>query len=304
MSFPLRLAPVLAVMLGAAACGGAPPSPPSAPTVAPLDGLFDVGGLTLHLRCEGSGAPVVVLDAGLGDDASVWNDVLPAASRETRVCAYDRAGTGTSSAAPRPHGSALMVGEQHALLGAARIPGPYVLVGHSLGGLNVRLFASAYPEEVAGVVLIDATTEEQDTRYWSLLPEDVMAGFRESLQQNPEGLDYEAFVGSLAEVRRATTSLGDRPLVVLTHGKEAPPPPGVSAELASRMATTWADLQSPLARLSSRGAQVVVRSSGHYIHGEAPALVVAAIDVVVSAVRERGPLDARKLAALAESGAR
>lgn len=296
----------LPVML--TACQGVSPAPalPAAPAAAPAavtDALVDVGGLSLHVRCAGDGAPVVVLDAGLGDDGGIWSEVEPGLARFTRVCSYDRAGTGSSGAAPRPHTSRQMVGELHALLGRAGVAAPYVLVGHSFGGLNVRLYASEHPPEVAGMVLVDATPEEQDARSWSLLPEELMRGFRASLSEHPEGLDFDAFRASMAEVRESKRSLGDLPLVVLSRGKEEPPPPGVSAGVGARMAEAWREMQSELPRLSSNSVHVTAENSGHYIHKEAPRLVVAAIREVVIAARKHAPIDGGPIAALAREPA-
>lgn len=292
-----------------AACQGAS-VPPATPAAAPpvrdattMDELVDAGGLSLHIRCVGDGAPVVVLDAGLGDDASVWSEIQPELGRFARTCAYDRAGTGKSGGAPRPHGSRQMVSDLHALLGRAGIEGPYVLVGHSFGGLNVRLYASEHGSEVTGMVLVDATTEEQDTRFWSLIPEEAMRGFRASLTRHPEGLDFEAYLASLKEVRESKRSLGDMPLVVLSHGKEGPPPPGGAPDLGAQLARAWREMQSDLPRLSSNSVHVTAVNSGHSIHKDAPRLVIAAVQAVVKAVRSGGRVDGNELSALAGEGA-
>ena len=108
--------------------------------------LVDVGGYRLHINCVGTGSPTVVIDAGLGDWSATWNNrVQPEAAKTTRVCTYDRAGMGYSEPGPLPRTAARFAQELHTLLQHAGIPGPYVLVGHSSGGLPVRLFANAYP---------------------------------------------------------------------------------------------------------------------------------------------------------------
>lgn len=304
MSFWCRIGlPMILTACQGASVPPATPAAPSATSAMVTDELVDIGGLSLHIHCIGDATPVVVLDAGLGDDGGVWSQVQPELGRFARVCAYDRAGTGSSSAAPRPHTSRQMVGELHALLGRAGIAGPYVLVGHSLGGLNVRLYASQHRGDVAGMVLIDATTEEQDTRYWSLIPEEAMRGFRTSLTSHPEGLDFDSFRASMAEVRDSKRSLGDMPLVVLSHGKEGPPPPGVSAGLGAQMARVWREMQSELPRLSSNSVHVTAENSGHYIHGEAPRLVVAAVREVLRAARTPARVDASTISPFAHEPA-
>jgi pimeloyl-ACP methyl ester carboxylesterase len=123
--------------------------------------LVDIGGYKLHINCTGTGSPTVILDAGLGGTSLDWSKVQPAVTRFTRVCSYDRAGYGWSQSGPGPRSSQQIVKELHLLLAHAHINGPYVLVGHSAGGLNMRLYAYRYPTEVVGMVLLDATSEYQ-----------------------------------------------------------------------------------------------------------------------------------------------
>src|SRR6476646_8440207 len=110
-------------------------------------------GRQMHLYCEGQGAPVVVLDSGLGDGAWSWSRVQDQMAGKTRVCSYDRAGYGASSPGPEPRDSKAIVADMAAMLTAAHEKGPYVLVAHSLGSFDVRLFAFTYPKDVAGMVL-------------------------------------------------------------------------------------------------------------------------------------------------------
>ena len=122
--------------------------------------LVDVGGYRLHINVQGERGPTVVLDAGLAHVSTVWNFVMPEVARFTRVCAYDRAGHVWSEQGPSPRTSRQICQELHALLANARIEGPYVLVGHSFGALNMYLYASMYPEEVVGLVLLDALSKD------------------------------------------------------------------------------------------------------------------------------------------------
>ena len=117
--------------------------------------LVDVGGHRLQINCTGEGSPTVVIEAGLGDWSTGWGYVQPEVAKTTRVCTYDRAGWGWSDPGPEPRDAAQIAKELHTLLQKANIPGPYVIVGHSLGGLPVRVFTHDYPAEVAGVVLVE-----------------------------------------------------------------------------------------------------------------------------------------------------
>jgi pimeloyl-ACP methyl ester carboxylesterase len=191
-------------------------------------GLVDIGGRRLYLECQGTGSPTVVLEAGYGNRADVWSVdllqppgtrqmVFPAVARFTRVCAYDRPGTvgqanpglsptepadrfvpSRSDPAPMPRTARDIVGDLHLLLRAASVPGSYVLVGHSLGGLTVRLYASLYPDEVGGLVLVDASQEDTEAQVRALLTP-ARWDQLERLQQAPlEGYpDYELVVRSV-----------------------------------------------------------------------------------------------------------
>jgi pimeloyl-ACP methyl ester carboxylesterase len=123
--------------------------------------MVDVGGYRLHLQCQGQGEPTVVIDAGQGDFSLSWAGILSQAAEFTRICAYDRAGLGWSDPSPKPRTAEVMVEELRTLLSKAGLPGPYVLVGASTGGMNARLFAHNYPREVAGLVLVDSAHEDQ-----------------------------------------------------------------------------------------------------------------------------------------------
>ena len=127
--------------------------------------LVDIGGCRLHLYCTGEGSPTVILEAGGGNPWLSWCKVQPQVASFTRVCSYDRAGLGWSDPSPRPRTAMVIAEELHALLHNAGIPGPFVLVGHSLGGMDARMFANRYPSEVAGLVLVDSSHPDQDERF-------------------------------------------------------------------------------------------------------------------------------------------
>jgi pimeloyl-ACP methyl ester carboxylesterase len=162
----------------------------------PIGQLVDVGGYRLHLACQGQGSPTVVMEAAIGETGLMWSLVQPAVATRTRACVYDRAGYGWSDPSPRPRTAAVMVDELHRLLGAAEVPGPYVLVGHSFGGLLVRLYAARYPQEVAGLVLVDAAHEDQYRRAPTEIRE-LVPQLEEQAQQQYEGFKALIVSGSL-----------------------------------------------------------------------------------------------------------
>ena len=130
----------------------------------PLGALFDVGGHRLHLVEKGQGSPAVILDAALGGSSISWQQVQTEISANTRVCSYDRAGLGWSEAGRGPRTARRLADELHALLGQAGVAPPYILVGHSFGGFSARQFAAQYPQEVAGMVLVDVPHPQEWAR--------------------------------------------------------------------------------------------------------------------------------------------
>lgn len=253
---------------------------------------IDIGGRNLYIRCEGTGAPTVILDSGLGNDWSTWSKVMPEISGFTQVCAYDRAGLGRSDSASPPRTSQDMVEDLHTLLAQANVPGPYVLVGHSLAGFNVRLYAHKYPDSVAGIVLVDSTHPDQTKAFSDALPpespdeSECVKDLREVMKMasdpkiSPEGLDFEA---SEAQVR-AAGSLGDLPLVVVTRGQSACGP--TAPEDAANIDQAWQKLQSELVDLSSNGTQIVAERSGHLIPAEQPDAVIDAVQRIVDETKK------------------
>lgn len=133
-------------------------------TYPPPGRLYTVDGYRMHLYCSGTGSPTVILESGLAESFLVWGKVQPALSRVTRVCSYDRAGLGWSEAVPGARDPDHMAGQLHALLAAAGISGPLVLMGHSAGGLHIRAYTARFPQDVGGLVFVDATTPGQDRR--------------------------------------------------------------------------------------------------------------------------------------------
>jgi pimeloyl-ACP methyl ester carboxylesterase len=273
------------------AAAAAPPVAAAAPadpaTARPLDHLVPVGAVSLHLHCVGSGTPTVILEAGHELPGSDWRSVHPALGQLTRVCSYDRAGIGYSSDAPPGRSADAVVEDLHGLLEAAGIGSPYVLVGHSLGGLHARRYARKYHEQIVGMVLVESVPAEATP----------IAAPRTSAEHDRN------FAARQAELRSARGSLGELPLVVLSRGKPNPLP-GIAPELAARFEQEWSQLQGEQTWLSKNSVQSVGDRAGHFLHHDAPELVLAAVQTVLQAARSSAPLDLAAALRAAKAAAR
>ncbi len=259
-------------------------------------------GRRIYLECQGHGGPTVILISGFPNAADVWSlldpgvsgpPVLAGVSGFTRVCAYDRPNTplqsgepSRSDSVPQPRTGADVVAELHALVRAAELPGPYILVGHSLGGMLARLYASTYPRQTAGIVEIDATYELlrdlTGPEFWPALARetsDVPPGF--------ESYDLDVVVDQVISATAAQPLRPFLPLVVLSHGIPAevpdPPPDGFpDGATLERMSTAS---QNALARILPYALHVIAERSGHYIQTAQPELVIDAVNREVKMVR-------------------
>jgi pimeloyl-ACP methyl ester carboxylesterase len=228
--------------------------------------------------------------------------VLPAVAGFTRVCAYDRPGTlivrdnaphpNRSDSVPMPRTAADLVADLHALLQAAGVPGPYVLAGHSLGGLVVRLYASTYPGAVDGLVLVDGLSERLET----LLTPEQWAAYVQRFLLLPPGLeafrDFERidFAASAAQTRQAAMAVPLRPLPLSVLAKSEPfdvPPDMELGFPVDALDRAWRVAQDEQATLVPHARLSIASRSGHNIHQEQPALVIEAIRQVVAGVRDR-----------------
>ncbi len=265
------------------------PSQPAPPPALPDDGMVDIGGESLHVHCAGTGSPLVLFDECLGCDAPIYRAMQDGVARFTRACAYDRAGVGYSSAAPKPHLARQMVGDLRKLLGQRDESGRVVLVGHGLGGLVVQLYARDFPSSVAGMVLVDAQNKDSHARYYGTFPADALAKMRTRYGESPENLDLDDQFRTMDDLRGAPLSLGERPLVVVSRGKSQPPPGGIPADAWEKLETVFRGLQAEVPSLSNNSAQIVA-TEAQWIPDEAPDRVVTATWQVVSAVRSGVPL--------------
>jgi pimeloyl-ACP methyl ester carboxylesterase len=276
--------------------------------------LVDIGGYKLHIDCTGQGSPTVILDAGMGDSFMSWHKVQPEIAKFTRVCSYDRAGLGYSDSSPRPRTSRVFVDELHTLLQHANIDSPLVLVGHSMGGFDMRLYASLYRNEVVGLILVDSSHPEQQKRLPPAINDLDASWLREQEFFEftmPFGLprlmgfcgnddavraadcNFHSARESVAELKSISQSsaetansgsLGDIPLVVLSHDPSMPQP-DLPEDLVKPTNDAWQQMQEELTQLSTMGKHVTAKNSGHYIQLDRPELVVDAVHSVVDQAR-------------------
>lgn len=250
----------------------------------------------MRYLCEGTGSPTIIIETGLGGqsvesvfaapDPSGWAIVVPEVSRETRVCVYDRAGVGISDSVSMERTSADIVSDLERLLENAGISPPYVLVGHSFGGMNSLVFADHHPNAVEGMVLIDATPPDLWNRWQQALPppstdeRPELASLRSppDLSQSPEWVDLTA----VADEVRTVESLGDLPLKVLTT-REDYDDPNFPDDLERLLRPVQFQLQRQFLDLSSNAEFFIAPSAGHNIHVDDPQLVVS---VILAVLRE------------------
>lgn len=264
---------------------------------APIQHL-DIGGRKLVLVSQGTGEPAVIIEAGYGlptIESGKWKIVCDEIAKTNRVCIYDRAGLGASDPAPAKSRTSRDVAEDlHKLLAAAKIRGPYVLVGHSVGGFHVRVFAGMYPKDVAGIVLVDSAHPDQDSKWLAALgpampgEDPAVQRAREFLTsritkpiEEPEPLDPAA---SCAQVR-AAGSLGNKPLAVVTHSPNWKMIPELPDDVSKKLEDILLQLQNELAALSTDSTHVIATKAGHEIEVDEPELVIKAIREVVAKVR-------------------
>ncbi|HEX3090629.1 MAG TPA: alpha/beta hydrolase [Ilumatobacteraceae bacterium] len=296
---------------GLTACGGSSPAAiVTAPAVAPpsttpvtaveaptstsaaprpsgaRDERVVVSGGRLHIRCSGTGPTTVLLIAGWNDDSTSFSTIEPILAATTRVCSYDKFGTGTSDPVPEPQHFSTQAAELHELLQVTNETGPYVVVGHSFGGDVAVTFASEFPDDVRGLLLLDATPATWNSVLCAV-PDDSTAATAGLVQvcamqaapsNNAEGIDGPSAFAELAGI----TSLGSLPLIVDTLADRGYAEQGVGPALAARLADAWKTGQDHWVSLSSQGELVDVADSGHYIHISQPSLVIEQIAALLA----------------------
>jgi pimeloyl-ACP methyl ester carboxylesterase len=293
---------------------------------APPGKLVDIGGRRIHLDCRGAGAPIVVFESGLDMYGSLsWSAVQDQVAQTTRACSYDRAGIVWSDRATGARNGSAVAADLHAALQAAGERGPYVMVGHSLGGPYVMTFAKQFGDEVAGVVFVDASHPDQQQKLKEAVGQAVqpsMAGpkvaaalawmgvprlFAGSVghPQAPARanaamsaylpaslrpmLDEQAAIDQTFKDAGVLRSLGRRPLVVLTAAAPLKATDLATMKLTTeqgrRLQSVWLDLHDDEASWSSHSRQVRLQDSHHYIQFERPDAVIDAVREVVESIR-------------------
>jgi pimeloyl-ACP methyl ester carboxylesterase len=269
--------------------------------------LIDVNGRDMHINCIGNKSPTIILDSGAGGFSLEWRNIQYSLAQYARVCAYDRAGYGWSEMGPLPRTTKRIAHELHTLLQNAGIHGPYIIVGHSFGGFTAQYFARYFDDEIAGLVLVDSSHEEQVYR----LPENGKDVVRRSLHQDrsntiTKSVLHEHFPEEEAAVAQqlmqrwsamltwreemANYALSSRqlrdvhhrpilqiPIVVLSRGKRVWP----DTPYGDAMEAAWKELQNELNDMSGNSTHIIAEKSGHVIHLDEPELVVDAIHDVL-----------------------
>ncbi len=283
---------VIAVVVMLAACTQAPTASTTSttttsttsaePTPTPLPNVYDkvdIGGYRLAYQCVGRGSPTIIAESGYDTGGTTeFAGLLDPIGQISRICTYDRAGTGNSDDRPRSEAKGLTSQDQarelHALLKAAAIEPPYVLVAHSYGGFVSRLFAATYPDETQALVLIESSHEDEIPAYRRVFRDDPAEA---DWVDGGDLLDIDA---TAAMLRARGRDFGSMPLIVI----RAETYDDVLSE------SLWRRTQADLATLSTDGMEIEALHSGHHVEDDNPDVIVAAVHAAVRAVRHGTPL--------------
>jgi len=251
-------------------------------TAATIDGRVAIDNYNkLYVNCYGKGTPTVIFESGLGCTNLDWKIVQNQISKNTRTFSYDRAGLGKSDKIRVQRSSLDQVHELHTLLNNANVKGPYIIVAHSIGGYNARLFAGTYPNEVAGIVFVDSSHENQ----LDFLKNSTAQVYKE-ISATSEGaeqtLDEQIISANQVKEIRKKDSLRNTPIIVLTADKNIKPSQDKYEEIMKRMV----DQEKDIASLSNKSKFIFVKDSGHYIQKDKPQVVIDSIQELIATVRK------------------
>ncbi len=301
----------------------APPAAMPAPDGSTPRFVTLADGRQMFIHCIGAGAPAVIFDSGAGSDSSAWHGVWQEIGKTTLSCTYDRAGLGLSDPGPLPRDTAAVANDIEAMLTAAAIPGPYILVGHSLGSYHTRQFANTRFDKMAGLVLVDPSGDGQGARFEAVIPKAYaasMAGMEKAksldcvnklrakltakddpLAKECLGNDADAIESYLSEVdamagasteelTESRRQWGAMPLIVLTRGDyNKDMPPTFSKADRDGMKKVWVAMHDEMTALSSAGQHRTIEGAGHSIQRDKAQAVIDAVNDVVKAARAKKP---------------
>jgi pimeloyl-ACP methyl ester carboxylesterase len=285
--------------------------------------MYVINGHQMHLNCTGEGSPTIVLEAGGGADSLAWSKVQPELSRTTRVCSYDRAGMGWSTPGPSPRDADAIVSELHALLQQAGVRGPIVLMGHSMGGMYIRAYASHYPQDVTGLIFVEgATPLEEDHEsaelrahtaipkylYYSIVAISALglerpAGYctAEPGYEGPTARmiaqlgcgklfselwrEYSSMPRSGEETKN-TGPYGDLPVLIFSRDPQLDrQTSNLPPKLAIEDSALWDQDQENLKRLSTRSRRIIAKGSGHQVPRDRADLINREVPIFIQQIR-------------------
>ena len=291
--------------------------------------IYNVNGYKMHLYCTGEGSPTILLDAGLGNDSLDWDHVQPTLSRTTRVCSYDRAGMGWSEPQPGVRDADQITSQLHALLQQAGVTGPLVLMGHSMGGIYMRDYATRYPHDIVGLIFVDsgtplaedresaelrAATEITRFKYYLFLTlstlgverlmgecSDIQKGVDEHLErmrvEDACGKSIEQVWREYQNLRQSgeetihTGPYGDLPILIFSQDPRRPPDSGPSLppRLETEMIALWNRSQEAFKGLSTRSRRIIAKGSGHHIPRDRADLINREVPLFIEQIRNGSP---------------
>lgn len=280
----------------------------------PHGALVMVKGARTYIDCMGAGEPTILLDNGFGNNATVWDKVQPGLAKTTRVCSYDRAGSGWSDPQPGPRDASQIVEQEHALLEQAGINGPIVLMGHSIAGLYVREYATRFPHQVAGIVFVDGSSPGQfkipafaaeiNKQPWAMYRAMAVLGLPrltwmlgmsapgvpENASRDEAEAAFHLHVEALATEMRSlfrsadevakTGPYGALPILIFSQDTAKP-----SSEDMALFATPWNQMQEDLKKLSTRSRRIIAKGSSHYIQLDRPDLIGKEVPLYILQIR-------------------
>jgi len=285
----------------------------------PQGAFYTVNGRQMYIHCTGSGSPTIVLDSGYGSDSLTWQIVQPELSKTTRVCSFDRAGSGWSDPQPGLRDADQISQQLHDLLHQAQVNGPIVLMGHSIAGLYIRDYATHYPADIAGIVFVDGSSPSQFHNplftaemvkgpTWLLYRATSILGIPRLLwicSLSAPGLDahaglvdaedrFRGHIGALqtdmdsfpqsADETAQTGPYGALPILIFTQDTDK-----TSAEGEPNIAVAWRQMQEDLKKLSTRSRRIIAKGSGHYIHIDRADLIEKEVPLFIQQIRGTAP---------------